>query len=110
MTDERTAAWLLAATTGLGFVFLALQAVVWTRLWNAGLTVDKGPYPSVFYGLTVIHALHVAVGLLALAWLTLRAFQGTFNAARHLPVRLWALYWHFVGAVWLLMFVSVYVI
>ena len=51
-----------------------------------------------------------AVGLLALGWLTFRCWRREFSAARHLPVRLWAMYWHFVAAVWLLMFITVYAI
>jgi heme/copper-type cytochrome/quinol oxidase subunit 3 len=68
-----------------------------------------GPYPSVFWALTTFHALHVLVGLVALAFLAWRTARGTYNAARHLPVRLWAMYWHFVGVVWLLIFASVFV-
>jgi cytochrome c oxidase subunit 3 len=96
--------WLLAATA-LGAAFLALQLVVWVGLWRAGLRPDGGPYPSAFYGLTVLHALHVAVGLLALLWLGLRALAG--RAAR-LAVDLWAMYWHAVGAVWLALYAAVY--
>ena len=49
------------------------------------------------------------VGLIALVWLFWKTSGGRFNAARHLPVRLWTMYWHFVGAVWGLMFVLIYV-
>jgi cytochrome c oxidase subunit 3 len=104
---RRAGLWLLAGTS-LGAVFLALQLLVWTRLWWAGLTPTGGPYPSVFYGLTAIHAAHVLVGLLALAWLARRAL-GRSGAGR-VAVRLWAAYWHFVGAVWLSLFVAVYLL
>jgi heme/copper-type cytochrome/quinol oxidase subunit 3 len=39
-----------------------------------------------------------------------QAFSGAFSAAKFLPVRLWAMYWHFVGIIWGLMFVSIFVI
>jgi heme/copper-type cytochrome/quinol oxidase subunit 3 len=32
------------------------------------------------------------------------------SAARHLPLRLWTMYWHFVGVVWALMLVSIFLI
>ena len=92
----------------LGVAFLALQCVVWVRLWHEGLLPTGGAYPSVFYGLTVFHALHVLVGLFALAALALGAARGIYNAGRHLPVRLWAMYWHFVGAAWIILFTTVY--
>jgi cytochrome c oxidase subunit III len=100
----------LIATTVLGALFLVLQVQVWKQVFAAGLRPEGGPYPSVFYALTFFHALHVVVGLFALAALSFWALRGVYSAARHLPVRLWALYWHFVGAVWVVLYVSVYLI
>ena len=100
----------LAASLALGTLFVSLQAVTWRSLFEEGLTPSGGPYPSVFYALTCFHALHVLVGIGALAWLCRGAFVGKYTAARFLPVRLWTLYWHFVGAVWGIMFVTVYVV
>lgn len=100
----------LGASFGLGAVFVSLQAFSWRNLLEEGLTPSGGPYPSVFYALTCFHALHVLVGIGALAWLCIGVFVGKYSAARFLPVRLWTLYWHFVGAVWGIMFLTVYVI
>jgi cytochrome c oxidase subunit 3 len=102
---QRVAGRWLALAAGLGCLFLALQLVVWVGLWRAGLLPSGGPYASAFYGLTVLHALHVAVGLLALGLHAARALAG--RAAR-LSVDLWAMYWHAVGAVWLVLYVAVY--
>jgi heme/copper-type cytochrome/quinol oxidase subunit 3 len=93
----------LAAAAVLGAIFLALQAVVWTALWRRGLVPSGGPYPSVFYALTAFHALHVVVGLAALAWLA----AGGAGASRT-RVRLWGWYWHFVGVVWVALYATVY--
>jgi cytochrome c oxidase subunit 3 len=68
-----------------------------------------GPYPSVFFALTTFHAAHVLVGLAALAVLFWKSLAGVYSAPRHLPVKLWTMYWHFVDAIWLLMFVTVYI-
>jgi cytochrome c oxidase subunit III len=100
----------LATTLVLGAVFLGLQTVTWRSLLDEGLAPSGGPYPSVFYALTCFHAIHVLVGIGALGWLCWGAFAGKYSAARFLPVRLWALYWHFVGVVWGIMFVTVYVV
>jgi heme/copper-type cytochrome/quinol oxidase subunit 3 len=91
---------LLAAS--LGVAFLLLQAVVWQRMSVAGLHPRAGAYASFFFALTVFHALHVVVGLVALAWLTVRP--------RALSLRLWSIYWHMVGVIWGVMFLLVYVI
>ena len=95
----------LALAALLGALFLALQIAVWSGAWRAGLLPGGGPYPSVFYGLTAFHGLHVAVGLAALGLMAARALSGR---ARRLTVDLWALYWHGVGAVWIALYASVY--
>jgi heme/copper-type cytochrome/quinol oxidase subunit 3 len=105
---RRAAAPLVAAAASLGVLFLALQAVVWTGLWRAGLVPSGGPYPSAFYALTTLHALHVLVGVVALAGLAFRARGG--REAPRLSLRLWSMYWHFVGVVWLLTYAAVYVL
>jgi len=101
---------LLLATLVLGLLFLGLQTVVWREVAAGGMKPSSGPYASVFFGLTWLHALHVAVGLIALLWLTVRSALGAYSAPRHQPVRLWTMYWHFVGVVWVVMFVTVYLI
>lgn len=99
----------LSGAVLLGALFLALQTYLWLSLNANGLGPSTGgPYTSVFYGLTWLHAVHVAVGLVGLAVVARRAFAGEFSAARYLPVRLWGMYWHFVGVVWVLMFVSIF--
>jgi cytochrome c oxidase subunit III len=92
----------LLATILLGSLFTALQCAVWIELWGRGLRLDSGTYGGLFYLLTVFHALHVLVGLGLLLWL--------LAAPRRLPVTLASMFWHGVDAVWLVMFLTVYVL
>ena len=86
----------LIGSVGLGVVFVGLQAVFFTELIRAGLRWEDGVLAGVIYGLTGFHALHVLVGLVGLATVAAGA------AARPLlSLRLWTMYWHFVGVVWL---------
>jgi cytochrome c oxidase subunit 3 len=101
---------LLAASLLLGALFLGLQVDMWRDLYHAGLRPHTGTYASVFYGLTGVHALHVAVGLVALAALTVRAWRGAYTPARHITLKMWVMYWHFVGVVWLVMFGTIYLL
>ena len=98
----------LGLAIGAGIVFLALQMIVWRGLWLSGLQPNTGTYASAFYMLTVFHGLHVVVGLIGLLWLTLSGLLGRGPDA--VPVRLWTLYWHMVGAIWAVMFLLVYVL
>lgn len=99
--------WLLA-TLALGAGFVALQFHTWRSLWSVGLVPSNGTYASLFYGLTVLHAVHVAAGILVLLVVLVRALLGTYTEHNVVRVRVAAMFWHFVDAVWLLMFVSIY--
>jgi cytochrome c oxidase subunit III len=101
---------MVAVTFVLGAAFLALQVHVWRSLVAAGLTVQSGGvYSSVFYALTVFHALHVVVGLFILLWVFVRSLRGTYTEHNHINVRLCTMFWHFVDVVWVLMFLTLYV-
>jgi len=100
----------LLGTLALGSLFLALQLAVWVPLWRSGFRIDSGTYGSIFYSLTVFHAVHVLAGLVALAVLLPGAFSGRLVSGRASTVRLSAMFWHFVDAVWVVMFVAVYLL
>lgn len=97
----------LAIFLGAGFV--ALQFEMFRAMWSQGLLPSSGAYGSVFYGLTALHALHVAAGLVVLVTILVRALLGTYTEHNVVRVRVAAMFWHFVDAVWLLMFLSIYV-
>src|SRR5689334_18737417 len=99
---------LVLATLALGSLFLGLQVVVWQDMYAAGLKTSSGTYGSMFYALTFFHALHVVVGLVAMLVIAVKAFLGKYHAARHHGVKLWTIYWHFVGVIWGLLYLVVY--
>jgi len=103
-----TAALLLAVL--LGAAFIGGQLFLWSGLFREGLAFEDGSLAAVVYGLTGFHALHVVVGLLGLLTLLPPVLAGTLNAARHNRLRLWVMYWHFVGVVWLSMFLLIFLL
>ncbi len=54
--------------------------------------------------LIALHAAHVIGGLIPLGVVTGRSLRGAYHAGRHAGVRYVATYWHFLDAVWLIMF------
>lgn len=94
---------LLTLVIGLGF--LAVQMMEYHSL---RFTPRTGAYGSLFYTITGFHGAHVAVGLLMIAVVSLRAWLGHFSASRHLAVTNVSWYWHFVDVVWLAVFTSLY--
>jgi cytochrome c oxidase subunit 3 len=92
----------------LGGAFVAVQGYEWARLVGFGLTVSSGIYGALFYTLVGAHALHVLAALVWLAVTAVRAARGRFARGGLDQVRACALYWHFVVALWPLLYASVY--
>jgi cytochrome c oxidase subunit 3 len=80
----------LAATLLLGIAFLAGQLAVWRQLAAGGIYLGSNPHGSFFYLLTGLHGLHVLGGVVAVGYLKLRAWRPDVTA----------LYWHFMGGLW----------
>ena len=101
--------WLL--TAGLGAVFLAGTFREWHHLiYHEGLTIRTNLFGTTYYSLVGLHAFHVTVGLLALSTVLLFTFRGHV-AQRHAErVEVLSMYWHFVDAVWVVVFTVVYII
>lgn len=100
----------LFAAAGLGTLFLALQALNWWEyrapLEAAHARDDTGGvrWLGQFYVLTALHALHVVAGLIPL-WVTaVRARAGRYGPRERTGPLLCAMYWHFLDAVWLVIF------
>lgn len=86
--------WLLV-TLGGGLLFLCGQLAVWRALRAGGQGFAATAHASFFYTLTAVHGMHLLGGLLALAW------TAAAQDARRRWVGAAALYWHFMGALWL---------
>jgi len=106
--DRPRAARLLAVTTGLGTLFLAVQGLEWTRLVHHGLTLGSSQYGSAFYVLIGCHALHVLAAVVWLAVVTTFARRGRYRAERYAGLEMCAIYWYFVAALWTVLFALVY--
>jgi len=65
-------------------------------------------YGSIFYVVVGLHALHVVIGLLINLMVQVKSWQAKFSAERHVTVEVFGLYWHFVDAVWLFVFPSLF--
>lgn len=100
----------LAIAAVLGALFLAIQGYEWMRLIHYGLTVSSGAYGATFYTLIGAHAAHVVGALVWLGVTLALAARGRFLDGRTAVVRACAIYWHFVVALWPVLYVSVYLV
>ena len=97
----------LAATAGLGALFLLVQGYEWVRLIGYGLTVSASTYGGTFYTLIGAHAVHV---LGALVWLSVTLALASRRNIRAAPLRACAMFWHFVVGLWPILYVAVYLL
>jgi heme/copper-type cytochrome/quinol oxidase subunit 3 len=97
----------LLATLAMGLTFLTLQGTEYAEELRH-FTFTTNVYGSLFYCITSFHGAHVAVGMLMAGWLLSASLHGSFGTRRHEPVRLVALYWHFVDAVWVAILFTIY--
>jgi heme/copper-type cytochrome/quinol oxidase subunit 3 len=87
-------------------LFLCLQVYEYIHL---SFTLADSVYGSCFYMLTGLHGFHVLLGTLIIIVSYFRFLSGHFNRKHHLGLKMGAWYWHFVDAVWILLFIWVYV-
>ena len=101
----------LLGTFALGISFLVIKlGFEWPQYYRNGFTITSGLPGSTYFVLTGLHALHVAAGLVAVGYLSFRAFRGSFNSANNTVVENSGLYWHFVDIVWMFLFPLFYLI
>jgi cytochrome c oxidase subunit III len=101
--------WFL--TLVLGAVFLIGTGREWYHLIYAeGFTISTNLFGTTYYSLVGLHAFHVTVGLVALSLVMLLALAGRVNQDQAERVDVLSLYWHFVDAVWVVVFTVVYIV
>ena len=90
----------------IGIAFLINQGIEWK---NVDFGIGDGAYSATFYLLTGFHGAHVLGGVMFNGLVFLRSLIGQFDAERNTAVEAATMYWHFVGLVWIALFVLVFV-
>lgn len=107
---SRFIAW-LASTVVLGSLFIAFTAYEWYDLiYHYGLTIRTNLFGTTFYSLVGLHASHVIAGLIMLGLALIFALMGKVTPHHAERLEVVSIYWHFVDAVWLVVFTVVYVL
>jgi cytochrome c oxidase subunit 3/cytochrome o ubiquinol oxidase subunit 3 len=95
----------------LGLIFIGGTALEWHKLiYVDGLTIRTNLFGTTFYSLVGLHATHVVIGLIGLTLILLFTLTGHVNERHSERIQVFALYWHFVDAVWVVVFTVVYII
>src|ERR1700736_780196 len=100
--------WLL--TISLGGLFLYGTAQEWHRLiYEHGLTISTNLFGTTYYSLVGLHAFHVTAGLVMLVIVAIFGLIGRVGVKQSGDIEVLSMYWHFVDAVWVVVFTVVYV-
>jgi cytochrome c oxidase subunit III len=101
--------WLL--TIALGGLFLYGTAREWHRLiYEHGLTISTNLFGTTYYSLVGLHAFHVTAGLIMLSIVAVFGLIGRVGEKHSGRIDVLSMYWHFVDAVWVVVFTVVYVL
>jgi heme/copper-type cytochrome/quinol oxidase subunit 3 len=108
----------LYTTTALALVFLIVQTPCMIEIYRvhsgfmavatAETTGKVKPIPldGLVFCLILVHALHVIGGIVALLLVTAAVYRGRYDHEEYMGIQHTALYWHFLDAVWLVMFAT----
>jgi cytochrome c oxidase subunit 3 len=109
--DMRRFSRLWLVTIALGATFLYGTAREWQRLiYEVGLTISTNLFGTTYYSLVGLHGFHVVVGLILLSAVMAFTWLGRVRHEHLYRVDVLSLYWHFVDAVWVVVFTVVYII
>ena len=91
----------------LGCTFLFIQI---NEYANIGFAPQDTAQATIFYSLTGLHGAHVFIGIVLLLIVNVRSFRGHFSPEEHRGVEIPGIYWHFVDIMWIVVYLTVYVI
>ena len=102
---------LWSITIALGALFLFGTAREWHRLiYEHGLTISTNLFGTTYYSLVGLHATHVTAGLIMLGIVLLFSLADRVGLEQSARIETLSMYWHFVDAVWVVVFTVVYLI
>jgi heme/copper-type cytochrome/quinol oxidase subunit 3 len=94
----------LFATAGLGLLFLIIKIIDYIHMIHNGFTISSNLFGSCYYLLTGFHGLHVLSGVILMFILALKSRSGVFSPTNYVRVESSGLYWHFIDALWIVLF------
>lgn len=96
---------MVVATTLLGFAFLILQFLGWKDLVTNQIYLVGNPSGSFLYVITGLHGLHILSAIVFLLLVLVSAFRFRIHSKSLLQIEMCTTYWHFLGGLWLYLFV-----
>ena len=103
----------LLITLILGVSFAVCQYFAWVEIYDLGVFwagVESNAAGSYLYLITGLHLAHLFAAILSLIYTFARSLQGAYSSSNSLGLEVAALYWHFLDALWVYLFLFLYYI
>lgn len=120
---RRPQVWFLTVTLLFGATFLVIKGFEYAEKFRDNLFPGASFHweghgdPNqvqmffwIYFAMTGLHALHMIIGIIIIAYLIFQARRGRYTPEYHSPVEISGLYWHFVDIVWIFLFPLLYLL
>jgi cytochrome c oxidase subunit III len=121
---KKAVIWFLIITMLFGLAFLGIKAFEWTdkfhehhvpafanfHLEGTQLQGQAKLFFSLYFAMTGLHALHMAVGVGIVLFIIIETAKNKYSPKYYTPIDIAGLYWHFVDIVWIFLFPLFYLI
>ena len=104
---NKSASTFLITTLSIGLIFTYSQIQGWENLVTQGVYLTgegSNPSGSFIYVITLAHLIHLIGGILALSITTVKSKLNKYSKENYLGIELISIYWHFIGLLWLYLF------
>lgn len=105
--DKKALKLAVSLTLVLGLLFVVSQFYGWKELYSNGIVATGSSSTnasSFIYLITVFHVLHLLAGIISLIVVSVKSYKEKYNATNFLGVEVSIIYWHFLGALWIYLF------
>jgi len=99
----------LFSTFLFALLFVGSQFLLWSEMHSIGLFVEAGVFPSLLYAFTWIHAAHIGLGLICLLFLLPVLSSGELSFKMDNRIINIGKFWHFLGLIWLIIYLVLFV-
>jgi cytochrome c oxidase subunit 3 len=103
--ELKTVRWMVIATSILGVLFLFGQVVGWGQMADQGVHLVGNPSGSFVIVLTLVHGVHLISAVVFVFFVLASAINGKTGSSNLAQIEMCATYWHFLGGLWLYLFV-----
>ena len=109
--DKKKAKYIGLISLILGFGFIGSQFTLWESLRDRGIFQGTGIYASLIYGFTWTHVGHMVLAVILKLWLVAKVFRvPELKELKENVVKNISAFWHFLGVIWVLIYVTLFVL